>query len=82
MNGVVLATENKRSVLVEDNTKIEMISEHIGCVYGGMGPDYRILVRKARKLAIEYELAFGEEISTTQLVTKLAAVMQEYTQSG
>lgn len=31
---------------------------------------------------MEYELIYGEEIPTTQLVTKLAAVMQEYTQSG
>uniref|UniRef100_A0A0R3S308 Proteasome endopeptidase complex n=1 Tax=Elaeophora elaphi TaxID=1147741 RepID=A0A0R3S308_9BILA len=31
---------------------------------------------------MEYELMYGEEIPTTQLVTKLAAVMQEYTQSG
>ena len=30
----------------------------------------------------QYEDMYGEEISTTQLVTRLAAVMQEYTQSG
>ena len=29
-----------------------------------------------------YELMYGEEIPTTQLVTRLASVMQEYTQSG
>lgn len=39
--GVVLATENKSSVLYEDDVKIEKISDHIGCVYGGMCPDYR-----------------------------------------
>ncbi|KAI1725306.1 proteasome subunit domain-containing protein [Ditylenchus destructor] len=82
VNGVVLASENKSSILDEDENKIENISAHIGCIYSGMGPDYRVLVRKARKIAIEYELSFGEEISITQLVTKLAAVMQEYTQSG
>ncbi|VDN03992.1 unnamed protein product [Thelazia callipaeda] len=81
-DGVVLATENKASVLYEDQPKAEKISQHIGCIYSGMGPDYRILVKKARKLAAEYELMYGEEIPTTQLVTKLAAVMQEYTQSG
>lgn len=42
---------------------------------------YRILVKKARKIAMEYELMYGEEIPTTQLVMRLAAVMQEYTQS-
>jgi len=81
-DGVVLATENKSSILYEEDSKVEKISDHIGCVYSGMGPDYRLLVRKARKLAMEYELQYGEEIPTIQLVTKLAAVMQEYTQSG
>ncbi|CAD5229764.1 unnamed protein product [Bursaphelenchus okinawaensis] len=81
-DGVVLATENKSSILTEDEFKTEKISEHIGCVYSGMGPDYRILVRKARKIAMEYELAYGEEIPVLQLAAKVAVVMQEYTQSG
>ncbi|CAD6187878.1 unnamed protein product [Caenorhabditis auriculariae] len=81
-DGVVLATENMASVLHDDQAKIEQISKHIGCVYSGMGPDFRILVKKARKIAMEYELMYGEEMPTTQLVTQLAAVMQEYTQSG
>ncbi|KAI6221924.1 Proteasome subunit alpha type [Aphelenchoides fujianensis] len=81
-DGVVLATENKGSILTENEFKTEKIAEHIGCVYSGMGPDYRLLVRKARKIAMEYELAYGEEIPVIQLVTKIAIVMQEYTQSG
>lgn len=40
-DGVVLATENKASILYEDQAKIEKLSRHIGCVYSGMGPDYR-----------------------------------------
>uniref|UniRef100_A0A9J2PYM2 Proteasome subunit alpha type-2 n=1 Tax=Ascaris lumbricoides TaxID=6252 RepID=A0A9J2PYM2_ASCLU len=72
-DGVVLATENKASILYEDQAKIEKLSRHIGCVYSGMGPDYRILVKKGRKIAMQYELMYGEEIPTTQLVTKLAA---------
>uniref|UniRef100_A0A1I7W656 Proteasome subunit alpha type n=1 Tax=Heterorhabditis bacteriophora TaxID=37862 RepID=A0A1I7W656_HETBA len=51
-------------------------------LFSGMGPDFRILVKRARKIAMEYELMYGEEISTTQLVSDMAAVMQEYTQSG
>ncbi|GMR42478.1 hypothetical protein PMAYCL1PPCAC_12673 [Pristionchus mayeri] len=81
-DGVVLATENPSSPLYEEQAKIEKISKHIGCVYSGMGPDARLLVKRARKIAITYEDMYGEEISTTQLVTRLAAVMQEYTQSG
>jgi len=81
-DGVVLASENKSSILHVQQNKIEKISDHIGCVYSGMGPDYRQLVHRARKIAIEYGLAYGEEISTQRLVTNLAEVMQEYTQSG
>ncbi|CAJ0562149.1 unnamed protein product, partial [Mesorhabditis spiculigera] len=81
-DGVVLATENVGSLLFEDQPKIEKLSNHIGLVYSGMAPDFRLLVKKGRKIAMEYEMAYGEEIPTVQLVTKLAAVMQEYTQSG
>ena len=51
-------------------------------VYSGMGPDYRVLVRRARKMAQEYKLEKDEDIPTAQLVSRLAMVMQEFTQSG
>ena len=47
-----------------------------------MGPDYRVLVARARKMAHAYKLEKGEDIPTSQLVSKVATVMQEYTQSG
>ncbi len=84
-NGVVLATEKKhKSVLYEEHSthKIEKIADHIGIVYSGMGPDYRLLVRRARKMAQDYALMYEEPIPTAQLVQRLAMVMQEYTQSG
>lgn len=48
----------------------------------GMGPDYRLLVKRARKMAQQYQLIYGEPIPTAQLVQRVAMVMQEYTQSG
>ena len=54
MNGVVLATEKKlRSTLVDESTvkKISVVSPNIGLAYSGMGPDSRLLVRRARKQA-------------------------------
>ena len=51
-------------------------------VYSGMGPDYRLLVRRARKMAQDYYLMYHEPIPTAQLVYRVALVMQEYTQSG
>ena len=42
----------------------------------------RLLVRKARKIAVQYNFNYHEPIPVSQLVQKIAAVMQEYTQSG
>ncbi|XP_067138484.1 proteasome subunit alpha type-2 [Centruroides vittatus] len=84
-NGVVLATEKKhKSVLYEEHSiyKIEMVTNHIGMVYSGMGPDYRVLVTQARKIAQQYLMMYDEPIPTAQLVQKVAYIMQEYTQSG
>ena len=84
-NGVVLATEKKtKSILYEEHSthKIEMITDSIGAVYSGMGPDYRQLVRRARKMAHQYKLVYGEPITTSEMVKRLATVMQEFTQSG
>lgn len=47
-----------------------------------MGPDYRLLVRRARKIAQQYQLMYDVPIPTSQLVQRVATIMQEYTQSG
>lgn len=44
--------------------------------------DCRVLTRRARKLASQYSLSYGEQIPVDQLVQKVANVMQEFTQSG
>eukprot|EP01132_Coremiostelium_polycephalum_P002170 gene2170-2670_t len=83
-NGVVLITEKKLHPLVDVNSvqKISLITENIGLVYAGMGPDSRVLVKKARKEAEKYYKLYKETIPVLQLVRELATVMQEYTQSG
>lgn len=42
----------------------------------------RLLVQKSRKLAQEYMLIYEQNVPPTQLVKRVADVMQEYTQSG
>lgn len=82
VDGVVIATEKKLpSVLVDETTvrKITMLSPNIGVVYSGMGPDFRVLVRKARKTAQAYFMLYKEHIPVAQLVRETAAVMQEFT---
>ncbi|KAH1210959.1 Proteasome subunit alpha type-2-A [Glycine max] len=56
-NGVVIATEKKLpSILVDEASvqKIQLLTPNIGVVYSGMGPDFRVLVRKSRKQAEQY----------------------------
>lgn len=85
-NGIVLATERKsNSTLVKDdsNSKIELITPNIGMSYSGMGPDFRVLVDKARKLAhTNYKRIYNEYPPVKILVQEIAKVMQESTQSG
>ncbi|EGC37806.1 proteasome subunit alpha type 2 [Dictyostelium purpureum] len=83
-NGVVLVTEKKLHSLVDVSSvqKISMITENIGVVYAGMGPDSRVLIKKARKEAEKYYKQYKEMIPVLQLVRELASIMQEYTQSG
>jgi 20S proteasome subunit alpha 2 len=52
-------------------------------VYSGMGPDYRILVDRARKVShTGYKRVYNEYPPTRILVQDVAAVMQEATQQG
>jgi len=83
-NGVVVATEKKLPVLMDPSSvqKISLITENIGVVYSGMGPDSRVLIRKGRKRAQTYFRQYNEIIPVNQLVKELAEVMQEFTQSG
>ncbi|KAI1846456.1 hypothetical protein JX265_005020 [Neoarthrinium moseri] len=85
-NGIVLATEKKSSSPLADPSslsKISLITPNIGMVYSGMGPDYRVLVDKARKVSHSgYKRIYNEYPPTRILVQDVAREMQEATQSG
>ncbi|KAJ4414288.1 Proteasome subunit alpha type-2 [Gnomoniopsis sp. IMI 355080] len=85
-NGIVLATEKKSSSPLADPSslsKISLITPDIGMVYSGMGPDYRVLVDKARKVShTGYKRIYNEYPPTRILVQDVARVVQEATQSG
>jgi len=84
-DGVVIATDKKLAsslVDIEHVNKIEAVTKTSGFVYSGVGPDYRVLVKKARKSAQAYYRTYREDQPVSQLVKETAGVMQEYTQSG
>lgn len=82
----MLATEKKSSSPLIDassSSKISLVTPNIGMVYSGMGPDYRVLVDKARKVThTNYKRIYNEYPPTRILVQDVARVMQEATQSG
>jgi 20S proteasome subunit alpha 2 len=84
-NGIVIATEKKSSSILIDESmldKVSVICPNIGIVYSGMGPDFRVLVAKARKSAQAYWTIYGEYPPTRVLTQEIATVMQQATQSG
>ncbi|KAF1791947.1 Nucleophile aminohydrolase [Phytophthora cactorum] len=72
-NGVVIATEKKLPTILVDEDSHKKIARP--------GPDYRVLVRKARKKAQTYFQKYKEHAPAGILVREIAAVMQEFTQS-
>ena len=80
-----MAVEKKvPSVLVDEESyqKVQNIAGHIGAVYAGLGPDFRVLLQQARKHNQEYFMKFRESVPVTNLCRETAQIVQEYTQSG
>lgn len=83
--GVVLLSDSRvSSVLIDSrkNEKVSIICENIGMTYSGLGPDARLILLKARKLAQAYRRNLGENPPVSMLVRDIAHVFQEFTQSG
>ncbi len=82
----MLATEKKSSTPLTNASSLEKVSyitPNIGMVYSGMGPDFRVLVDKARKVShTNYKRIYNEYPPSRILVQDVARVMQEATQSG
>lgn len=84
-NGIVIATEKKTSSILIDDLMLEKVATvcpNIGIVYSGMGPDFRVLITRARKSAQAYWKMYGEYPPTRILTQEIANVMQQATQSG
>jgi 20S proteasome subunit alpha 2 len=81
----VIATEKKTSsILIDDSVvdKVAVICPNIGIVYSGMGPDFRVLITRARKSAQAYWKIYNEYPPTRVLTQEIANEMQQATQSG
>eukprot|EP00980_Cylindrotheca_fusiformis_P028683 scaffold22635_cov134-Cylindrotheca_fusiformis.AAC.11 len=84
-DGVVIATDKKLTSELVDVAhvhKVELLTPSSGVCFSGVGPDYRVLVQRARKASQVYLTTYGEVQPISQLVKQIAGVMQEYTQRG
>ena len=66
VNGVVLATNRKVPALVDPGSfsKIAKVTDSVGVVYSGLGPDSRVLLKRARKQAQAYYRQYLDPIPT------------------
>lgn len=85
-DGIILACEKSlNSILIDETSfqKINNVSKYIGCTYAGLGPDFKVLLKKARKDFQTYKLTFMDDYMPLHSIARETAnLMQEYTQSG
>ena len=85
-DGVILACEKTLNSILVDSTsfsKISNVSKYTGVAYSGLTPDYKVLLKHARKEFQKYKLKFVDNLMPVHSLSKeVANLMQEYTQSG
>lgn len=84
-DAVILAAEKRKVVPLLDLDsvmKINVIDEHIGVTFAGMGSDGRILVDYARLVAARHRLIYGEPATVEYVVRAVSDLKQAYTQHG
>ena len=67
------------SILVDETSfeRLVMLSDNIGVIYSGMGPDFRVLVRKGQKKAIEYYMMYKVGAGPSAALFVVASVVRE-----
>ncbi|KAH8248199.1 hypothetical protein KR038_004596, partial [Drosophila bunnanda] len=81
-NGVVIVADSTPPSPLHDVHSVrhvETVANHIGMVYSGVDPDYRILVKAARKFAQLYYLTRMDPIPVKELVKDVAKIMVDHT---
>eukprot|EP01059_Diplonema_ambulator_P033646 TRINITY_DN7141_c0_g3_i1.p1 TRINITY_DN7141_c0_g3~~TRINITY_DN7141_c0_g3_i1.p1 ORF type:complete len:247 (+),score=91.48 TRINITY_DN7141_c0_g3_i1:55-795(+) len=81
-DGVVLGVEKlvqSRMLEPGSNTRVQLIDRHAGCVVGGMLPDGRHLVGKAREEADSFRRSYGIPITGDLLSKRLCAYIHFFT---
>jgi len=81
--GIILACEKQLSSNLIDETsfqKIQEVSKYIGGTYSGLGPDFKAVLKKARKDFQTYKLTFNDDLMPIHSISRdVANLMQVYT---
>jgi len=84
-NGVILLGEKRviNNLVIPDSVeKIAKIDDRIYAIAAGLGGDGRILIERARQVAKQNKMVFGNRPDVIYIVKDIASIKQAYTQMG
>ncbi|KAK8801668.1 hypothetical protein WA588_005954, partial [Blastocystis sp. NMH] len=84
-DGVVVAVEktlNSPFIMDGSNKHINILSKHIGAVFGGYIPDGRYAIDRARDHCRQFQENFGEEITPKVLAESMGQFVHQFTCFG
>ncbi len=79
-DGIILASEKYlNSILIDETSfqKIQNISKFMGSTYAGLGPDFKVLLKKIRKDFQEYKLQFMDDLMPVHSLSGTAANLMQ-----
>ena len=71
--------KNLNSILIDETSfnKIQNISKFMGATYAGLGPDFKVILKKARKDFQNYKLSFMDDLMPIHSLSReIANLMQ------
>jgi len=78
--GIILACEKQISSNLIDETsfqKIQEISKYMGGTYSGLGPDFKVILKKARKDFQTYKMTFNDDLMPLHSISREVANLMQ-----
>ena len=79
-DGIILACEKViNSNLIDETSfhKIQDISKYVGATYSGLGPDFKVLLKKSRKDFQTYQLSFLDNMMPVHSISREVANLMQ-----
>ena len=78
--GIILACEKQIvSNLIDETSfqKIQEVSKFIGGTYSGLGPDFKVILKKARKDFQTYKMTFNDDLMPIHSISREVANLMQ-----